>query len=52
MPPDRRRGALLDALAGFQHESLERTLAVLTPDELVQLDHLIQLIITRSQEAD
>jgi DNA-binding MarR family transcriptional regulator len=44
--------SLLDELAGFHHESLERTLSVLAPDELAQLDHLIQLIATRSQEPE
>ena len=45
-------GALLDELTGFHRESLERTLSVLTPDELAQFDHLIQLITTRSQEPE
>ena len=45
-------GTLLGELAGFHHESLQRTLSVLTPDELAQLDHLIRLIATRTQEPE
>jgi DNA-binding MarR family transcriptional regulator len=44
--------ALLDDLAGLHQDSLERALAVLTPDELAELDRLIRLIATRSQEPE
>jgi DNA-binding MarR family transcriptional regulator len=44
--------ALLDDLAGIHQESLEHALSVLAPDELADLDRLIRLIATRSQEPE
>jgi DNA-binding MarR family transcriptional regulator len=42
--------ALLDDLAGFRQESLERDLSVLDPADLAEFDRLVRLIATRRRE--